>query len=67
MTIKENEIKNKDRQLIELSTKLANSQMAYNQTKDELDKLKGEALSINEPKDLQEIKDRLRAMGYNIR
>ncbi len=67
MAIKEKEIQDKDRQLIELSTKLANSQMAYNLTKDELDKLKREASSINEPKDLQEIKDRLRAMGYNIK
>ena len=67
MDAKDKELAEKDKELTTLAIKLNASQTAYLQTKAELDKLKKEAISINEPADLQEIKNRLRTLGYTIR
>lgn len=61
------QLKYKDDQLIELSMKLDKNQDMYNKTKKELDVLKGSLKNVKEPKDIIEIKERLRKMGYNIK
>lgn len=67
INIKDREIQERDKQIIELSKKYATSQNAYIATKKELDLLKREIIDINEPADIKEVKDRLKALGYNIR
>jgi hypothetical protein len=61
------QIINKDQQLNELLIKLEKNQNIYNKAKKELDVLKGSLKNVKEPKDIIEIKERLRKMGYDIR
>lgn len=67
--IKEKEIllKERDKRITALSSQLKKSSEEYKKIKAEIDKLKTEVISIEEPKDLEEIKNRLRNMGFNIR
>ncbi len=67
MDLKDKEIQERDKQLIELSKKYNASYSAYLATKKELELLKKEIVNINEPVDIKEVKERLRALGYNIR
>lgn len=67
MEAKDKEIKEKDKQITNLDKKYKKSQAAYTKTKAELDKLRGKIINVKEPKDLKEIKDRLKALGYTIR
>lgn len=67
MDEKEKEIKEKDAMLQSLSKKLTASQSAYNKKVKELELLKGRVININEPKDINEIKTRLRSMGYTVK
>jgi peptidoglycan hydrolase CwlO-like protein len=65
MDEKNKEIQVRDKKLLELNIKLQQSQTEYYKTKSELDILKRKVTTINEPKDIQETKDRLRNLGYN--
>lgn len=67
MDLKDKEIQERDKQLIALSKKYNASYSAYLATKKELELLKKEIVNINEPADIKEVKERLRALGYNIR
>lgn len=67
MDLKDKEIQERDKQLIELSKKYNASYSTYLATKKELELLKKEIVNINEPVDIKEVKERLRALGYNIR
>lgn len=67
MDLKDKEIQEKDKQLIELSKKYNASYSAYIATKKELELLKKEIININEPVDIKEVKERFRALGYNIK
>lgn len=67
MDLKDKEIQERDKQLIALSKKYNASYSAYLATKKELELLKKEIVNINEPVDIKEVKERLRALGYNIR
>jgi len=67
MEIKNKELQEKEKQLSALTIQLRTSQLAYVATKKELDILKKEVTDINEPKDVKEIKARLKTLGYTVK
>lgn len=60
-------IKAQNEQLEQLVVKYKVSLAAYTKTKNDLEKLKKEAININEPKNAEEVKIRLRNLGYTVR
>jgi hypothetical protein len=64
---KDKELKNKDIKIKELNEALYKSKVYLEKAKSDLNKLKTEVSSINEPKDIQEIKERFKKLGYSVR
>ena len=62
-----NEMVLKDKQINTLQEQLRKSQVLSTQYENQLSKLKGEVVDIQEPKDATEIKDRLRKTGIHVK
>lgn len=67
MAEKDKIIQQKEKLIVDLNKQLEEAKADYAKTKNELDEIKGRISNINEPKDITEIKKRLRALGYTIR
>jgi septal ring factor EnvC (AmiA/AmiB activator) len=64
---KDKELKINEKTIKELNKQLQTSKVSYLKIKKQLDDLDKEVANVTEPKDIKEVKDRLRDMGYTVK
>lgn len=67
MKEKDKALKNNDKIIADLNKQLKKSRASYDKLKKELDVLNKEVTNVNEPKNIEEVKTRLRNLGYDIK